>query len=145
MLRLLAAVVMFFHSPAPKLDANLRYWQDVLGLREWRISVRLVSSSELDANTVGCIEPSGELKKAVIRILSEHEYDLPVRLARADQQLTVVHELVHLERFVKGDVGWRDEPPTVERTTSLVLEHRRWREATAIEGLSFRSQGESGR
>ena len=134
MLHLIAAIVMLFHCPAPNLKANLGYWQRTLNLQDWRVSVQLVPIGELEANSVGDIGIEVRDKTATIRILREQDSDMSRRLARADQQLTLVHELVHLKRMVDGD-AWRNEAATVAQTTALVRFHRRWREAAAIEGL----------
>jgi hypothetical protein len=134
MLHFLAAIVMLLHCPAPDLKANLGYWQRTLNLQGWRVSVQLVPIGELDDNTVGDIDINAGDKRATIRILREQDSDMSRRLARADQQLTLVHELVHLKRMVDGD-AWDDEAATVAQTTALVRFHRRWHEAAAIEGL----------
>jgi hypothetical protein len=134
MLHFLAAVAMLFHCPAPDLKANLGYWQRTLNLQDWWVSVQLVPIGELDHNTVGDIDIKVGDKRATIRILREQDSDMSRRVARADQQLTLVHELVHLKRMVDGE-AWDNEAATVAQTTALVRFHRRWREAGAIEGL----------
>jgi hypothetical protein len=134
MLHFLAAFAMWFHCPAPDLKANLDYWQRTLNLQDWWVSVQLVPIGELDHNTVGDIDIKVCDKRATIRILREQDSDMSRRLARADQQLTLVHELVHLKRMVDGE-AWHNEAATVAQTTALVRFHRRWREAAAIEGL----------
>jgi len=96
--------------------------------------VQLVRIGELDPDTLGDIDIQVGNKTATIRILREQDSEMPRRLARADQQLTLVHELVHLKRMVDGD-AWHNEAATVAQTTELVRLHRRWREAAAIEGL----------
>ena len=42
MFHFVAAVVMYFHCPAPDFKANLGFWQRALGLQDWRVSVQLV-------------------------------------------------------------------------------------------------------
>ena len=127
MFHFVAAIVMYFHCPAPDFKANLGFWQRALNLQDWRVSVLLV-------DTLGDIDIEVRNKTAIIRILREQDSEMPRRLARADQQLTLVHELVHLKRMVDGD-AWHNEAATVAQTTELVRLHRRWREAAAIEGL----------
>jgi len=125
---------MFFHCPALNLESNLSYWQHELGLQDWRISVRLVAVHELDRNTLGDITVLSHDKTAIVRILREQDSDLTRCLARSDEQLTLLHELVHLKRRVGGD-DWGNEGATVAETTALVRAHHRWREAAAIEGF----------
>ena len=96
--------------------------------------MQLVRIGELDPDTLGDIDIEVRNKTATIRILREQDSEMSRRLARADQQLTLVHELVHLKRMVDGD-AWHNEAATVAQTTELVRFHRRWREAAAIEGL----------
>ena len=134
MFHFVAAIVMFFHCPAPDFKANLGFWQRALNLQDWRVSVQLVRIGDLDPDTLGDIDIEVRNKTATIRILREQDSEMPRRLARADQQLTLVHELVHLKRMVDGD-AWHNEAATVAQTTELVRLHRRWREAAAIEGL----------
>jgi len=126
--------LLFFHCPVPDFHANLAFWQRALNLQAWQISVELVRAGEMDGGTVGDIDIEVRQKAATIRILREEDSDLPRHLARADQQLTLVHELVHLKRMLR-DKAWRDEAATVAETNALVLSHHRWREAAAIEGL----------
>ena len=133
MFHFVAAIVMFVHCPAPDFRANLGFWQRTLDLQDWRVSVQVVPIGELDANTVGDIDVEVGDKTATIRILREQDSEMPQRLARADQQLTLVHELVHLRRMVDGE-AWHNEAATVAQTTELVRFLRRWREAAAIEG-----------
>jgi hypothetical protein len=125
---------MFFHCPVPDFKANLTFWQRALDLQDWRVSVQLVRAGDLDPDTLGDIDIEVHNKTATIRILREQDSEMPRRLARSDQQLTLVHELVHLKRMVDGD-AWHNEAATVAQTTELILLHRRRREAAAIEGL----------
>jgi hypothetical protein len=134
MFHFIAAIAMFVHCPVPDFNVNLAYWQRTLNLQDWRVSVQVVRIEELDDNTVGDIDVDVRDKTAAIRILREQDSELSRRLARADQQLTLVHELVHLRRMVDGD-AWHNEAATVAQTAALVRFHRRWREAAAIEGL----------
>jgi hypothetical protein len=134
MFHFVAAIAMLFHPPAPDFRANLGFWQRTLDLQDWRVSVQLVPIGELDENTVGDIDIKDRDKTATIRILREQDSEMPRRLARADQQLTLVHELVHLRRMVDGE-AWHNEAATITQTTELVRFLRRKREAAAIEGL----------
>src|SRR4029077_3436739 len=134
MFHFVAAIVMFFHCPAPDFKANLGFWQRALNLQDWRGTVPLVRVGELDTDSLGDIDIEVRDKASTIRILREQDSEMPRRLARADQQLTLVHELVHLKRMVDG-CAWHNEAAKVARTRELARPHRRWREAAAIEGL----------
>jgi hypothetical protein len=130
----LLALVLSLHSPSPNLSGCVRYWQRALSLEEWRVTVKVVGRSALDDGTLGDIEPHPSRRTAVIRILGEGDYDLPARQARADQRLTIAHEMVHLDRLVHCDQRtWRDEDLTNQETLALLRAHRRWRELSVFE------------
>ena len=92
----------------------------MLNLQEWQISVELARAGQLDSGTVGDIDIAFRQKTATIRILDERDSDLPRYLTRADQQLTLEHELVHLKRRLAAE-PWRNEAATVAETNALVL------------------------
>jgi len=123
---------MLVHCPAPNLGEDRGYWQRNFSLQTWQISVRVVPASELGPDIVGDmhIERAGV---ATVRILREQDSDLPRCRARADEELTLLHELVHLKRRVAGeDCG---EVAIVAETTEIVRAYHRSREAAAIEGF----------
>jgi hypothetical protein len=76
---------------------RLAVWQQRLKLDEWRISVLRARSSELKPRTLGAISWDKGKKTAVIWVLDPADYQLPFREMLDDMELTVVHELVHLE------------------------------------------------
>ncbi len=134
MLRVLASFWLLFSSPPPDLNRGVRYWQHRLNLDEWQISVKAVSAQELHVGTAGDVEWDPQARTAVIRVLRERDYDLPPRRARADQQLTLAHEMVHLVRFVRmGERGSADEVATCHETGVLLRTYHRWRELSAVE------------
>ena len=133
MLHMIALLVMLVHPPNPQLDCNLRYWQPRLGLNAWHVTIALVPAAELEPNALGQIDCSLLTKTAVIRILGADDYDLPRRLTTADQQLTLLHELVHLHRRVLGEPGWQEETPTNQQTLALLYLYHRHQELAAIE------------
>jgi hypothetical protein len=96
-----------------------------------RIQVR---GSELDANTVGDIVIFPERKSATVRILREQDSDLAPRQARADQELTLMHEMVHLHRMAVGDARWQDEGTTNQEVLRILRANHRRRELSAMEG-----------
>jgi hypothetical protein len=76
---------------------RLAVWQQRLKLEGWRISVLPGRSSELKPNTLGAIRWDKNKKTATIWVLDPADYQLPFRAMLDDMELTVVHELVHLE------------------------------------------------
>jgi hypothetical protein len=76
---------------------RLAFWQQRLKLEEWRISVVPARRSELKPNTLGGIRWDKTKKSAVIWVLDPSEYQIPFRATLDDMELTIVHELVHLE------------------------------------------------
>src|SRR4051794_17745808 len=101
------------------LSADVNYWQREMGLWGWYISVEVVGRSQLGDGTVGDIDTDPSKRTAVIRVLDARQSDLPLEQARADQLLTIAHEMVHLKRLVKDrSPNWRDETTTVQQTVS---------------------------
>jgi hypothetical protein len=76
---------------------RLAVWQQRLKLEAWRISVQQVRSSELKPKTLGAIQWDKGKKTAVIWVLDPADYQLPFHEMLDDMELTIVHELVHLE------------------------------------------------
>ncbi len=135
MIKLLMLVVSVFpYTPTKELSRNVQYWQRLLGLQSWRVSVQTVSAAELESSTLGDIDIRLHLKTARIRLLREEDYDLKRWRARSDQLLTLAHEMVHLKRRAMGCNGaWNDERATNEETLRLLHRFHRRRELMAIE------------
>jgi hypothetical protein len=76
---------------------RLAYWQQRLKLEEWRISVAPAHRSELKPKTLGAVRWDKGKKTAQIWVLDPSDYQLPFREMLDDMELTIVHELVHLE------------------------------------------------
>lgn len=133
MLRFLA-LVLSLYSPRPDLNDAVHFWQRELYLEDWKVTVEVVSRAELTDSTLGDIAPDGDTKTAVIRVLRDDEYNLSARQARAEQRLTIAHEMVHLYRYVYSGVDtWRDEAATTAETYARLHFHRRWRELLVAE------------
>jgi hypothetical protein len=130
--RFIALVLSWLTAPAD-LPECVQYWQRALHLEDWTIELRIVPQEDLENGTLGDIEPHFETKSAVLRIRRESDSDLPTRLARADQRLTVAHEMVHLRRFADGNPKWGNENTTTAETGELLRKHRRWRELSVVE------------
>lgn len=79
------------------LDDRLAVWQQRLKLEDWRISVALVRLSDLPPKTLGGISWEKKKKSAVILVLDPSDYRLPFNEMLDDMELTVIHELVHLD------------------------------------------------
>lgn len=135
MIKFLMLVASLFHYiPARNLHENVHYWQRMLNLQSWQVSVERVRAMELDRETLGDIDVCLERKTARIRLLREQDYDLPLWRARADQMLTLAHEMVHLKRLVaaRGE-RWDDERTTNDETLTLLRRLHRWPELMAVE------------
>jgi hypothetical protein len=79
------------------LDDKLAVWRQRLKLDDWRISVAMARQSDLAPKTLGGIKWDKPKKSAVIWVLDPSDYRLPFREMLDDMELTIVHELVHLE------------------------------------------------
>lgn len=76
---------------------RLAVWQQRLKLEAWKISVSTAHRTELKPKTLGAIRWDKTKKTAVIWVLDSSDYNLPFRDMLNDMELTIVHELVHLE------------------------------------------------
>lgn len=81
----------------PYVTERLAFWQQRLKLEDWRISVVPARRSDLKPRTLGGIRWDKTKKTAVIWVLDASDYRLPYREMLEDMELTIVHELVHLE------------------------------------------------
>jgi hypothetical protein len=79
------------------MDDRLAVWQQRLKLEAWRITVAMVRLSDLPPKTLGGIRWDKSKKSAVILVLDPSDYRLPFREMLDDMELTIVHELVHLD------------------------------------------------
>jgi hypothetical protein len=79
------------------VDERLAVWRQRLNLEDWRISAVLTPLNELAPKTLGGIRWDKTKKSAVIWVLDPSDYALPFREMLNDMELTIVHELVHLE------------------------------------------------
>jgi len=76
----------------------LPYWQKRLQLDDWNVYILLSRPADLRPGTLGNIHWDREKKSATIRVMDASGYasgDVTAMLK--DMQVTVVHELVHLE------------------------------------------------
>jgi hypothetical protein len=76
----------------------LPYWQKRLQLEDWNVYILLSRPADLRPGTVGNIHWDREKKSATIRVMDASGYTSDdVTAMFKDMQVTVVHELVHLE------------------------------------------------
>jgi hypothetical protein len=75
----------------------LPYWQKRLQLQDWNVYILLSRPVDLRRGTLGNIHWDMEKKSATIRVMDASGYPPDVTAMLKDMQVTVVHELVHLE------------------------------------------------
>src|SRR6266567_2551244 len=120
--KFVALIALALHSPRTDLKQTLRVWQSKLMLTDWRIGIEMADDRTLGGDAMGDIEWDVAAKRASIRVLREQDYDLPVRMARLDQQATIIHELVHLSHVTSGSKEVAGEEQAVVRETNALLE-----------------------
>jgi len=76
---------------------TLSLWQQRLQLQDWNIYILLSRPEDLRPGTLGNIHWDVEKKSATIRVMDASGYTSDVAAMLKDMQVTVVHELVHLE------------------------------------------------
>jgi hypothetical protein len=118
--------------PDPKQDQaaisryvsnQLRAWQERMNLKDWDIRVELVRANKLEPKTLGNIYWDTNSKQATIAVLSPVDYQLPYNAMMADMEVTIVHELVHLElaSLPRSSASRRVEEHAVNEITAALL------------------------
>jgi hypothetical protein len=79
------------------LAEKLWLWQERLNLTSWNIRLTMIRASELRPKTLGNIHWDANTHTAEIHVLASEDYKLSTRDMLADMEITVVHELVHLQ------------------------------------------------
>lgn len=79
------------------VNERLSVWSKRLNLEGWQISVVMTRREDLKARTLGGIRWDKDKKTAVIKVQDASDYKLPFGAMLDDMELTIVHELVHLE------------------------------------------------
>jgi hypothetical protein len=106
-------------------------WQKRLNLRDWKISLLVVRTTDLKPKTLGNIHWDGEKKTAVIRVLDPADYKLPMQAMLDDMEFTVVHELIHLELspvltpLQRSDANRMEEEHAVNHMAQALLDLNR--------------------
>jgi len=105
------------------LNARLGLWQQRLNLADWKISIVMSRAGDLKPKTLGNIHWDANKKTAIIRALDVSGYQVSCREALADMELTLVHELVHLELspLPRSLASRHDEELAVNRIADALL------------------------
>lgn len=105
------------------LNARLGFWQQRLNLANWKISLVMAHVKDLKPKTLGNIHWDANKKTAVIRVLDVSDYRVSCREALPDMELTLVHELVHLElsSLPRSPTSRREEEFAVNRITDALV------------------------
>jgi hypothetical protein len=102
---------------------KVQVWQERLNLKDWKISFELVHPDKLEPKTLGNVTWDTDVKTAKIQVLSAYDYQLPYHEMLDDMEVTVVHEMVHLElaSLPRSDNSRRmEEHAVVELTAALM-------------------------
>jgi hypothetical protein len=121
-------------SPSPKADQQdalagrfvnekLAVWRHRLNLDDWRISIVMSRRSDLKPKTLGGTRWDKGKKSAEIWVLDPAGYKLPFREVLNDMELTIVHELVHLElaSLPRSEASRSNEEHAVNRIAEALI------------------------
>ena len=105
------------------VNERLAVWSKRLNLEGWQVSVVMTRRDDLKANTLGGIRWDKDKKRAVIKVQDASDYRLPVDEMLNDMELTIVHELVHLElsSLPRSDASRSNEEHAVNRLAEALL------------------------
>jgi hypothetical protein len=126
---LLWSAASAFAQPAPAqtpqkfTQEKLAVWQQRLKLEDWKISIETKRLSDLPPKTLGGIRWDKKKKTAVIWVLDASDYQLPYPQMLDDMELTIVHELVHLDlaSLPRGQASRSSEELAVEGIAQAML------------------------
>ena len=108
---------------------KLALWQERLKLTDWKISIAMVSRSDLKPKTLGGTRWDKDKKTATVWVLDPAEYKLSFHEILNDLELTVVHELVHLDlaSLPRSEASRSNEEHAVNRLAEalLTLDHQK--------------------
>src|SRR5215471_8312417 len=79
------------------LRRRLPLWQKRLKLQDWTITLVMSHPSDLRRGTLGNVHWDADKKTAKIRVLDASDYQMSFSATLRDMELTIVHELTHLE------------------------------------------------
>lgn len=112
-----------------ELLALCREWQSRLRLQDWDIQCRFAPYEEVDGDGVTTYQ--WELKRALVRIVSEPTYILGIYKSLYDPEQILVHELIHLKwaqlyHWKKEQIEFGLMETAVDHlATALVVSYRR--------------------
>lgn len=94
-----------------------------MNLKDWDIRVELLRADHLEPRTLGNVHWDRDTKTATIGVLSPLDYQLPHNAMLADMEVTIVHELVHIElaSLPRSDASRGTEEHAVHEITSALL------------------------
>jgi hypothetical protein len=119
------------------LNARLGLWQQRMNLGDWKIAIVMSHPGDLRPKTLGNIHWDANKKTAVIRVLDAGDYQLSCREALPDMEVTLVHELVHLElsALPRSQASRREEEFAVNRIAEALVRLDRQKATPAVAGL----------
>ena len=102
---------------------RLQTWQSRMNLQDWKIRVELVRANKLEPKTLGNIHWDTDVKSATIAVLAPEDYKLAHDAMLDDMEVTIVHELVHLElaSLPRSDASRRVEERAVNEIAAALL------------------------
>ena len=105
------------------VQERLAVWQERLKLKDWQISIVMARRGDLKPKTLGATHWDKDKKRASISVLDPVEYNLPFRDILNDLELTVVHELVHLDLALlpRSEASRSNEEHAVNRIADALL------------------------
>lgn len=114
-----------------ELEGSLKHWQKVLRLQDWEITVHLVRKHEMKMDDCGgCVEFLHGKKRADIQILCLEDHKETWEW-KPDQELSLVHELVHLhigtfyDEPEDGTREWRFYEQAIHALSLALMEQSR--------------------
>ena len=105
----------------------LPYWQRRLQLEQWNVSILLARPADLRAGTLGNIHWDAEKRIATIRVMDASGYPADLIPMLKDMEVTVVHELVHLElaSLPVSEADRNNQENAIDNLTAALLESAR--------------------
>jgi len=112
-------------APTPQqfVEERLAVWQQRLSLQDWTISIAMKRLADFPPKTLGGIRWDKSKKTAVIWVVDAADYQLPYQEMLGDMELTVVHELVHLDltALPRGQASRGSEEHAVDGIAQAML------------------------
>lgn len=111
------------HLAETFVTERLAVWRQRLNLEDWKISVVMTRRNDLRPRTLATIRWDKANKSAVVWVLDASDYHGPVREMLDDMELSIVHELVHLElaSLPRSEASRQSEEHAVNRIAEALL------------------------